>query len=78
MKDVCAIETKGAAKPILKNGTGATVIAAAKYGKGNVVAIADPWLYDEYVNGRLPKEMGFENDKAAADLVKWLKTLAKK
>lgn len=78
MKDVCAIETKGAAKPVLKNAAGATVIAAAKYGKGNVIAIADPWLYDEYVNGRLPKEMGFENDKAAVDLVKWLKTLARK
>lgn len=78
MKDVCSIDTKNAAKPVLKNGTGATVIAAAKFGKGNVIAIADPWLYDEYVNGRLPKEMGFENDKAAQDLVLWLKSLVKK
>ncbi|MGM9478507.1 DUF4350 domain-containing protein [Pedobacter sp. GSP4] len=78
MKDVCSIDTKGAAKPVLKNAAGATVIATAKYGKGNVIAIADPWLYDEYVNGRLPKEMGFENDKAAVDLVKWIKSLAKK
>ncbi|SDG51981.1 unsaturated rhamnogalacturonyl hydrolase [Pedobacter terrae] len=78
MKDVCAIETKGAAKPILKNKAGATVIALANYGRGNVVAIADPWLYDEYVNGRLPKEMGFDNDKAAVDLVRWLKALAQK
>lgn len=78
MKDICAIETKGAAKPVLKNKAGATVIAHAKYVKGNVVAIADPWLYDEYVNGRLPKEMGFENDKAAVDLVRWLKMLARK
>lgn len=78
MKDVCAIETKGATKPVLKNNAGATVIAHAQYGKGNVVSIADPWLYDEYVNGRLPKEMGFENDKAAVDLVKWLKKLARK
>jgi len=78
MKDVCAIETKGVAKPVLKNMAGATVIAYAKFGKGNVVAIADPWLYNEYVNGRLPKEMGFENDKAAVDLVKWFKSLARK
>lgn len=77
MKDVCAIETKGVAKPVLKNKAGATVIALAKYGKGNVVAIADPWLYDEYVNGRLPKELGFDNDKAAVDLVTWLKALSK-
>ncbi|RBQ03049.1 DUF4350 domain-containing protein [Pedobacter miscanthi] len=78
MKDVCSIETKNAAKPVLKNAAGATVIATANFGKGSVVAIADPWLYDEYVNGRLPKEMGFENDKAAQDLVLWLKSLAKK
>ncbi|MEH3114569.1 DUF4350 domain-containing protein [Pedobacter terrae] len=78
MKDICAIETKGAAKAVLKNKAGATVIAHAKHGKGNVVAIADPWLYDEYVNGRLPKEMNFDNDKAAVDLVRWLKALARK
>ncbi|KRT15384.1 hypothetical protein ASU31_13565 [Pedobacter ginsenosidimutans] len=78
MKDVCAIETRNAAKPVLKNAANATVIASAKYGKGTVIAIADPWLYDEYVNGRLPKEMGFENDKAAADVVAWLKKLSKK
>jgi Lacto-N-biose phosphorylase central domain len=78
MKDVCSIDTKNAAKPVLKNASGATVIATTKFGKGNVIAIADPWLYDEYVNGRLPKEMGFENDKAAVDLVKWLKTLTRK
>ncbi|KQM78549.1 hypothetical protein ASE74_13690 [Pedobacter sp. Leaf216] len=78
MKDVCSIDTKNGAKPVLKNAAGATVIASAKFGKGNVIAIADPWLYDEYVNGRLPKEMGFENDKAAFDLVLWLKTLSKK
>ena len=78
MKDVCSIDTKNGAKPVLKNAAGATVIATAKFGKGNVIAIADPWLYDEYVNGRLPKEMGFENDKAAYDLVVWLKSLVKK
>ncbi|MFD1257310.1 hypothetical protein ACFQ3S_10925 [Mucilaginibacter terrae] len=71
MKDVCSITTTGNAKPLLKNGTGATIIATAKHGKGTVVAISDPWLYDEYVNGRLPAE--YENDKAAFDLVVWLK-----
>ena len=78
MKDVCSIDTKNGAKPVLKNAANATLIASAKYGKGTVIAIADPWLYDEYVNGRLPKEMGFENDKAAADVVAWLKKLSKK
>jgi hypothetical protein len=71
MKDVCSISTTGNAKPLLKNSAGATIIATAKHGKGTVVAISDPWLYDEYANGRLPAE--YENDKAAHDLVVWLK-----
>lgn len=38
--------------------------------KGTVFAIGDPWLYNEYVDGRkLPVE--YENFKAASDLVKW-------
>jgi len=70
MKDVCSIGTVGPAKPALKNKAGATIIAIAKYGKGTVFAVGDPWFYNEYVNGRLPK--GYENDKAANDVVKWL------
>lgn len=70
MKDACSIELSGQAKPLLKNSSGAVIIATAKYGKGTVIAVGDPWLYDEYTNGRLPKS--FENDKAANDLVAWL------
>jgi unsaturated rhamnogalacturonyl hydrolase len=50
---------------------GKNIIATAKYGKGTVFAIGDPWLYNEYVDGRkLPAE--FDNYQAAEDLVKWL------
>jgi unsaturated rhamnogalacturonyl hydrolase len=36
-----------------------------------VFAIGDPWLYNEYADGRkLPAD--FDNYKAAEDLVKWL------
>jgi len=70
MKDACSIALSGPAKPLLKNGSGAVIIAVAKYGKGTVIAVGDPWLYDEYTNGRLPAT--FENDKAANDLVGWL------
>lgn len=78
MKDVCSISTTDSAKPVLKNNAGATLIASVKYGKGTAIAIADPWLYNEYTNGRLPAKYGFENDKAAHDLVVWLKSLAVK
>lgn len=70
MKDVCSISTTGDAYPFLKNTQGFTIIAVAKVGKGTVMAVGDPWLYNEYVNGRLPA--GYENDKAAADLAAWL------
>jgi hypothetical protein len=70
MKDVCSISTKNNAEPALKNKEGATIIAIAKYGKGTVMAVGDPWVYNEYMNGRLPS--GYENDKAGDDVVKWL------
>lgn len=70
MKDACSIALSGPAKPVLKNKNGATIIATAKYGKGTVLAVGDPWLYNEYTNGRLP--VGFENDKAADDVSAWL------
>jgi unsaturated rhamnogalacturonyl hydrolase len=35
-----------------------------------VLAVGDPWVYNEYTNGRLPK--GFDNDKAVNDLAHWL------
>lgn len=70
MKDVCSISVKKSAKPLLMNKEGAIVIAYEKIGKGSVLAVGDPWLYNEYVNGRLPAK--FENDKAANDITNWL------
>ena len=44
------------------------IMAVAKYGKGAVFVLGDPWLYNEYTDGRkLPAE--FENYQAACDLV---------
>jgi unsaturated rhamnogalacturonyl hydrolase len=49
------------------------IIATSKHGNGTVLAVGDPWLYNEYLDGRkLPAE--YENYKAAEDLVKWLLT----
>ncbi|RWY54354.1 hypothetical protein EPL05_06265 [Mucilaginibacter gilvus] len=76
MKDACSIGLSGKAKAALKNSAGAVIIAKAKYGKGFVLAVGDPWLYNEYVNGRLPA--GFENDKAASDVARYLLKKAKK
>jgi unsaturated rhamnogalacturonyl hydrolase len=49
------------------------VIAIGNFGKGKVFAIGDPWLYNEYVDGRkLPAE--YQNFTAAKELTKWLLT----
>jgi unsaturated rhamnogalacturonyl hydrolase len=53
------------------------IIATAKYGKGAVFAVGDPWFYNEYTDGRkLPAD--YDNLKAAQDLVKWALKQTKK
>lgn len=70
LKEVSALETRTPARPLVTK-DGDVIIATAKYGKGTVFAVGDPWLYNEYVDGRkLPP--AYENYKAADDLVKWL------
>jgi len=70
VKEVSTLSLSGDAKAVL-TANGDTIMAAAKYGKGTVFVIGDPWIYNEYVDGRrLPAE--FENFKAAQDLSRWL------
>ncbi|MBC7399990.1 MAG: hypothetical protein H7289_08595 [Mucilaginibacter sp.] len=78
LKDVSSISLNSPdAKPVIKSADGSAVIAAiAKYGKGIVFAVGDPWLYNEYVNGRLPAI--YQNDIAAKDLTEWLKKQVKR
>ena len=53
------------------------IIATAKYGKGTVFAVGDPWFYNEYTDGRkLPAD--YENFKGANDLVNWVTKQLKK
>ena len=70
LKELSVLNIKAPAKA---NATkdGDVIIATAQFGKGKVLIVGDPWLYNEYVDGRkLPAE--YENYKAAEDLVKWL------
>ncbi len=70
IKEICTIEIKSPAK-ILVQKEDDIIMATAKYGKGKVFAIGDPWLYNEYVDGRkLPAE--WQNFIAAKELVQWL------
>ena len=46
------------------------IIASTPHGKGKVLVVGDPWLYNEYVNGR--KITGdLDNYKAVVELVNW-------
>lgn len=70
VKEYSSLQLSNPASPLLKKENN-IVMATAKYGKGTVFAIGDPWIYNEYVDGRkLPAE--YENYKAVTDLVQWL------
>lgn len=53
---------------------GSTILAVSTFGKGRVFAIGDPWLYNEYVDGRkIPAN--YQNYSALHDLTRWLLNL---
>jgi unsaturated rhamnogalacturonyl hydrolase len=69
VKDVCTISISGLAHAVLTEGDD-IFMATAKYGKGTVYAIVDPWLYNEYTDGRkLPA--AYDNFAAGNELVQW-------
>jgi unsaturated rhamnogalacturonyl hydrolase len=70
MKDTCTLSLKAPATPLLED-KGDIVMAAAKYGKGSVFAVVDPWLYNEYTDGR-KKQPEQDNYSAGKELVRWL------
>ncbi|MES2881970.1 MAG: pectinesterase family protein, partial [Bacteroidota bacterium] len=75
VKELATLQLTAPALPILSK-DGKNVIAIAKYGAGTVFAIGDPWLYNEYVDGRkLPAE--YDNYLAAHDVVAFLLSRAK-
>ncbi len=70
LKEISALEVKSPAKALLKK-EGDVVFATAAFGEGCVFAVGDPWLYNEYTDGRkIPAE--FQNFLAANELVQWL------
>ena len=75
MKDTCRLVLSGSARALVKD-RGDVVMAMASYGKGSAIAVVDPWLYNEYVNGRnLPPE--YDNHAAGEEFVHWVLTVAK-
>ena len=70
LKELSVLDVKPPAKALLSK-QGDIIFATAKYGKGTVFAVGDPWIYNEYTDGRkIPSE--YENFLAANELVQWL------
>ena len=70
MKDTCSLAlSKGAVARLTYKGD--ILMGSAAYGKGFVFAVTDPWLYNEYTDGRkLPSE--YDNLAAGREWVSWL------
>lgn len=73
MKDTCAISLSGPAVALFRD-RGDVVMASAKYGQGTVFASVDPWLYNEYTDGRKKPEIydQFDNFAGGQELMQWL------
>ncbi len=70
LKEISALRVTSPAQTLLTK-DGNNIIAIAKYGKGAVFAVGDPWLYNEYIDGRkIPPT--FQNFLAAQEIVQWL------
>jgi unsaturated rhamnogalacturonyl hydrolase len=70
IKELAPLNLKAPAQGILSH-KGDVIIGVAKVGKGTVFAVGDPWLYNEYTDGRrIP--VVYENFSAAKDLATWL------
>lgn len=70
VKEYSSLNVSSPAKTVLKSGDN-NLMAVAKYGRGTVFALGDPWIYNEYVGGKkMPAD--FTNLAAAEDWVKWL------
>ncbi len=76
LKEISIIEVKAPAKALITQ-DGDIIMATAKFGKGTVFAVGDPWIYNEYLDGRKIPAV-YENFSAASELVQWALKQSKK
>ncbi|MBO3270830.1 glycoside hydrolase family 88/105 protein [Hymenobacter defluvii] len=70
IKELAPLGLSGPAKASVTQGRN-VIIATAKVGKGTVFAVGDPWLYNEYVDGRKIPAV-YQNFDAGKNLAEWL------
>ena len=71
VKELSVLGLQGPAKPLVSNAAGQVIMATATLGKGKVFVLGDPWLYNEYTDGRKIPAV-YENFQAGKDLGGWL------
>lgn len=70
MKETCTITVYAPSKPLLIEG-GDVFMAESRIGHGLVFANVDPWIYNEYTDGR-KTPLGEDNFAAGLELTHWL------
>jgi unsaturated rhamnogalacturonyl hydrolase len=76
LKEICTIRVSGKAKAVVTD-QGDVLMAVAKYGKGTVFAVVDPWVYNEYTDRRNKLPVEYDTFGAAIDLAGWAVRQAK-
>jgi unsaturated rhamnogalacturonyl hydrolase len=76
LKEICTIRASGPAKAVVTD-QGDVLMAVAKYGKGTVFAVVDPWVYNEYTDRRNKLPLEYDTFGAAIDLAGWAVRQAK-
>ena len=74
LKEVSTLTVTNPAETLVQHGD-LNLMATAKCGKGAVFALGDPWVYNEYVDGR-KLTADFDNYPAAQAWVRWLLRIA--
>lgn len=70
MKEISTLTTRKPAYPVLVKDS-RVILAESRFGKGLVVAVGDPWIYNEYIGHRyLPQD--FQNHLAAEQFTSYL------
>lgn len=78
IQGLSTLEVSSPAEAVFSADNGDKIMAVSHPGKGTVFAVGDPWLYNEYLDGRKDMPEGYQNFEAAGDLAQWLISQAKR
>lgn len=70
IKELSPLQVAPSLQVVLRH-KGHVIVATASIGKGRVLAVGDPWFYNEYTDGRRIPAV-YQNFAAAKDIAAWL------